>query len=174
MKNYLLPYFGQINLTSLEEDYYVEIELDGRKLKIDINFDKTSIDELEADNLKCFIENIGKFNQQNRKYIEYDYEDENRYPVKDYINAHVNLEPIAKLIDFNNKEITPEIQLLNKLTIERVGIYPDGKYETTDYAVFDYTIEGNVYKDARRTITDQLVVVKTDKNGVLNDLVTES
>ena len=177
MTEYLLSPFGQIDLTSLNEEYNAVIELNEKEIRIDINFDKTTIEKSEMDNIKNFIENIDKFDKQNMGFIEKDFNDENGDTVKEYIEFHIEefeKEELAQLIDYDNKEIAPEKQLLNKLTLERVGLYPDGKYETKYFAVFDYTFEGNVYIDGRRTITDQIIVVKTDNNGKLDHLSWES
>lgn len=178
MAEYLLSPFGQINLTSLNEEYDTVIELDGKKIRIDINFDKKTIEKTAMDIIKKFIENIGTFDKQNMEFIEKDFNDENGDTVKEYIDYHIDealeKEKLEQLIDYKNKEITPEKQLLSKLTLERVGLFPDGKYESEYFAVFDYTFEGNVYIEGRRTITDEILVVKTDKNGNLDHLSCES
>lgn len=70
--------------------------------------------------------------------------------------------------------MTPEKQLLEKLALERVGLYPNVKYETKYFAVFDYTFEGNAFIDGRRTMTNQILVVKTDSKGNLDHLAWES
>ena len=177
MTEYLLPPFGQINLTSLNEDYNAKIELDNTEISIDINFGKTTIEKAEMDNIKNFIEDIARFDKQNKGYIDKDFNDENGDTIKEYIDFHIaefEKDELAQLIDYDNKEIAPEKQLLNKLRLERVGLYPDGKYDTNYFAVFDYTFEGNVYIDGRRTITDQIIVVKTDNKGNLDHLSWES
>lgn len=57
-------------------------------------------------------------------------------------------------------------QFLNKLYLTRIGLYPDGKYDTSYFAVFDYTVN--------RELSDQLMVVKTDHQGHLDHLSWES
>jgi len=178
MTDYLLPPFGQINLSSVNEYYEAEIESEGKQIRLDLNLAKTAIKEDAMDTIRHFIENINNFDITNKSYIDKDYNDENGDTVKEYIDFHIEElgeDKLAQLIDYDNKEITPEKQLLKKLTLERVGLYPDGKYDTQYFAVFDYTFEGNVYSiDGRRTITDQIIAVKTDNRGNLDHLAWES
>ena len=177
MTEYLLSPFGQIDLISLNEYYDAIIELDHKKIHIDINFGSTTIEKAEMDNIKNFIEGIDKFDKQNKGYIEKDFNNEKGTTVKEYIDFHMEefeKDKLAQLIDYDNKEIAAEKQLLNKLTLERVGLYPDGKYDTKYFAVFDYTFEGNVFIEGKRTITDQIIVVKTDNKGNLDHLAWES
>ncbi len=179
MKDYLLPYFGQIDLDSLKEEYYGEIEFNGKEISVDINFENKSISETKMDIIKNFIENISDYDTQNKTYIENDYNNENGDVVKEYVKFHFeeleNELSEHKLIDLNNKKISLENQLLNKMQLERIGFYPDGKYETASFAIFDYTLEGNEYNsDGRRKITDQIIVVNTDENGKLDNIGWES
>lgn len=177
MTNYLLPPFGQINLTSLNEEYDGVLELDGYIINLDINFDKTTIDESAMDIIRHFIENIPNFDKQNVVSIANDFSDENGETVKEFIDFHIEeleKDKLSQLVNYENTEVSVEKQLLNKLKLERVGLYPDGKYDNDYFAVFDYTFEGNVYIDSRRTITDQIIVVKTDHKGNLYHLCWES
>lgn len=47
-----------------------------------------------------------------------------------------------------------------------VGLYPDGKYDTSYFTVFDYMVN--------QELSDQLIVVKTDHQGYLDQLFWES
>lgn len=59
------------------------------------------------------------------------------------------------------------------MKLERIGLYPNRAYEES-FAVFDYTLEGNIYIDGRRTIIDQIIAIKTDENGNLEHITWES
>lgn len=178
MIDYLLPPFGQINLTSLNGEYRAVIQLANKEIRIDINFKNTAIEKAAMDNVKNFIDNISKFDKQNLDFIEKDFNDDNCKTVKEYIEFHIeealDQEKLTQLIDYQNNEITAEKQFLSKLRLERVGLYPDGKYGTEHFAVFDYTPEGNVYFEGRRTITDEILVICTDKNGKMAYITMES
>jgi len=176
MAKYLLPHFGEIDLSALEESYETKIDLNQSKIRININFDNKTIDPSKMDIVKTFLEHIDQFDKQNNLHINNDYNNEDGVTVKEFVEFHIDefdKEDLAQLVDFGNNEVTPEQQLLNKLKLERLGLYPDGKYDSI-FAVFDYTFEGNVYVDGVRTITDQIIVVKTDETGQLDHLTCES
>lgn len=52
------------------------------------------------------------------------------------------------------------------MKLVRIGLYPDGKYGSDNFAVFDYTIN--------QDLTNQLIVVNTDENGVFEHISWES
>ena len=76
MTKYSLPYFGEIDLTALDEYYDVNIDLNGNTVNIDLNFEKESSDWDKFDTVKSFLNNINNFDQQNKSYIEDDFQKE--------------------------------------------------------------------------------------------------
>lgn len=82
MANYSLPHFGQIDLTNLDEYYSVKIDLDGREIEVDLNFEEKTIDSKQMDTVKKFMEKIPDYDKKNKKYIERDYADEDGDTVK--------------------------------------------------------------------------------------------
>ena len=168
MTDYSLPYFGQINLNALNEYYDAVIDLNDKNVKLDINFDKTTIEKFSMDKIKPFIENIGNFDKQNKSYIDKDFNDENGDTVKEYVTFHVEElgDEFLEQINIDSNQIDKEQQFLTKLHLTRVGLYPDGKYNTSYFAVFDYTVN--------KDLTNQLIVVKTDDKGNLDHLSWES
>lgn len=166
MTEYTLPYFGQINVTKLEEYYDVYIEFKGNEIQIDLNFENKVIDQTKMEIVKTFIENIDKLDKQNKIHIKNDYQNEDYDTVKFYLGHHLEdfeEEYLSNLIDFKNKTISPEIQLLEKLRLVRIGLYPDQK---DSFAIFDYSIEPD--------FTNYLVVIHTDKDGKLDYMTMES
>ena len=69
MADYLLPHIGPVNLPALEEYYETEIEFEGYKISVDINFENKTISLNKMDVVKNFIENIKNFDSQNRVEI---------------------------------------------------------------------------------------------------------
>ncbi|AYN06295.1 DUF2004 domain-containing protein [Flavobacterium sp. 140616W15] len=170
MINYNFPYFEEINSQELKEYYSVEVDFNDTKISIDLNFENDSIDQPSIETIKIFLENIKKFDKQNRSYIEDDLKEEDG-ETRDYINFYFDeLEQveISKIIDLDNTNTSKEILLLNELKLNRVGLYPDGKYNTTYYGVFDYSI------DIDGEPCDQLLVVKTNEKGNLDQITWES
>ena len=166
MANYSLKYFGQIDSTNLEEYYDVNINLNGEEIQIDLNFENKTIDTKQLDAVKNFIEKIADFDKKNKKYIEQDYSNDDCDTVKTYVEHHleeIDKAELSGLVDFDNKSISPEKQLLNALRLVRVGLYPDSDDQ---FAIFDYSIG--------KDLTNYLVVINTDKNGKLDYMTMES
>lgn len=164
--NYNLPYFGNLELNALKGDYYVVAEIAKRNVPIELSFEKKTINQEIAEGIARFLENIEKQDQRNRDYIAKDFE-ERESETANYINFYVTEFNETELgIDSEKKDL--EKQLLHKLELNRVAIYPDGKYGATYYAMFDYTI----YLDGLPC--DQLLVVFTDKQGGLFDIGWDS
>jgi hypothetical protein len=168
MTDYLLPPFGQINLDALNEEYRSELEINGKIITLDINFAKANIEKSAMDTIKFFIENIDTFDKQNNGYIKSDYEDENGDTVKEYVTFHTEElgDEFLQQIDITSDQTDKEQQFLKKLHLTRVGLYPDGKYNASNFAVFDYTVS--------KDLTDQLIVINTDEKGNLDHLSWES
>jgi hypothetical protein len=168
MAEYTLPHFGKLQTKNLEEYYNVDVELIGRKIQIDLNFENKTINTATFDKIKNFIENIGKFDKQNQGYIKNDFDDENGDTVKEYVTFHIEElgDEFLEKIDISSDNTDKEKAFLTKLHLKRVGLYPDGKYNTSYFAVFDYSVN--------KDLTDQLIVVKTDENGNLDHLCWES
>ncbi len=166
MTEYTLPHFGQLATENLEEYYDVDIEFNGNEIQIDLNFDNKAIDIATMDKVKNFIENIEKFDNLNKTYILDDYNDEEGDTVKFYLEDHleeIGKDELSTLINFDDTTIELEQQLLAKLKLVRVGLYPESE---DNFAIFDYSIG--------QDITNYLVVINTDENGQLEYMTMES
>ncbi|QNN40462.1 DUF2004 domain-containing protein [Pedobacter roseus] len=166
MAEYALPYFGNLSTENLEEYYDVDIELNGNEIQVDLNFEHQTVDTLILGKVKNFIEKLEKFDNLNKTYILNDYNDEDGDTVKFYLEHHleeVDKEDLTKLVNFADTITEPEKQLLSKLKLVRVGLYPDNE---DNFAIFDYSIG--------KDITNYLVVINTDENGQLDYMTMES
>ncbi len=166
MTEYTLPHFGNLATQNLEEYYDVDIEFNGNEIQIDLNFENKTIDLLTMGKVKNFIENIEKFDKQNKTYIFNDYNDEECDTVKFYLEHHleeVGRDELSNLINFDDKSIVPEKQLMEKLKLVRVGFYP---HDNENFVIFDYSIG--------KEITDELLVIKTDDKGYFDYMTIES
>ncbi|GIQ59464.1 hypothetical protein Flavo103_26000 [Flavobacterium collinsii] len=170
MTNFNLPHFEQINSQELKEYYFVEINLNGRKISIDLNFKNNIIDPSEIETIKTFLENIENFDKQNKFYIENDLKEEDGQTLE-YLNYYfeeLDQDEISSIIDSNDLSNSKEILLFNELKLNRIGLYPDEKYGAKYYAAFDYSI------DINGRPCDQLLVVKTNEKGDLDHIAWES
>ncbi len=175
MTNYLLLSFGEINLGSLNGEYETVIHLAEKKgkeaadVKVDINFAKTTIEEADMDVVKSFVENIPIFDKQNRAFMTENFDDEEGQ-IDKYTDFHleeIDNEFLEKIgIDSTQSKSNQQKQFLKNLKLARVGLYPDGKYNSNAYAVFDYTTNPD--------LSDQLLVANTDSKGVLKWIGWES
>jgi hypothetical protein len=75
---------------------------------------------------------------------------------------------LSKIIDTSQESSSFKTQLLEKLQLIRVGLYPNGKYGATYFAAFDYSIEIDGEP------CNQLLVVKTNEKGKLDNIAWES
>jgi hypothetical protein len=166
MAEYTLPHFGNLPTENIEEYYDVDIEFNGNQIQIDLNFETKTIDTLTMDKVKNFIENVDKFDKLNKTYILNDYNDEEGDTVKFYLEHHleeVGKDELSTLINFDDKTTELEKQLLHKLKLVRIGLYPHDK---ENFAIFDYSIG--------RDLTQYLVVINTNENGELDYMAMES
>ena len=166
MSTITLPYFGRIDSTSLDEYYDTEIPFNGNQIQIDLNFENKSINTERLDLVKEFIENISAYDTKNKKYIEQDYSNEDCDTVRTYVEHYIesfDKDELSEFIDFDNKTLTPEIQLMNSLRLVRIGFYPDSE---ENFATFDYSINPE--------IADQLVVIFMGSTGEMNYMTMES
>lgn len=166
MAIYTLPYFGEFDTDNIEEYYDVSIPVNGHEVSVDLNFmnNKTDPDALRL--VESFINNLSEYEKKSRKYIADDYADENSEAVRDYVDHHIEEfapEELSAVIDYNNKTIKPELQLITALKLVRVGLYP---YDKEEFAIFDYSFN--------KDLTQYLVVVCTDHNGNLERIAMES
>jgi Protein of unknown function (DUF2004) len=161
-----LPHFGMVDPQSLEEYYDTEIDFNGTQIQIDLNFDNKTIESKRLETVSDFIDNIRIHDINNRKFIDKDYNDAAGDTVKLYLEHHLEElgeNELATLIDIDSKSTEHQKQLLKKLRLVRVGIYPGNE---DDFAIFDYSIG--------QEITNYLVVLNTDKNGNIGNITMES
>jgi hypothetical protein len=169
MKKHIFPYFGELNCSRLEEHYDAEWEVGDFEIDLDLNFEHKTIDQDCIDNIQYFLEQIQTYDVQNQAYILNDFEKNPTGTVKEYLEFHLGeLEKstLETLIHFDNKEISLDQQLLQHLKLHRIGLYPDRKYGTSCFAIFDYSIS--------KDITNLLVVLTTNEKGEVLEIVMES
>ncbi len=166
MANFSLPHFPELNPKNLDEYYDTEIDFNGHEIQIDLNFEHKNIHTDRLDIVKEFIENLKSYDTKNKKHIEQDYANEGCDTVRTYVEhciENFDQEELADFIDFDNKTVTNEIQLMNSLRLVRIGFYPDSE---ENFATFDYSINPE--------IADHLVVIFINATGEMNYMTIES
>ena len=167
MKIYTLPFFGEIKINSLKKYYETEAEIEGYRFQLDLNFEQESIEKNNLNKIENFIKNIILISKENVRHYFEDYEKggETVDYIEYYFDEFEELNEIVKVDKFTTSE---SYQLLQKLELIRVGIYPDAKPEMDYFGVFDYSIK------IGEEFSNQLLVVKTDANGNLDHITWES
>jgi hypothetical protein len=169
MKNHTFPYFGQLDCNHLDGDYDADWELGDKEIDLDLHFQHKSIDQNGIDNLQYFLDHIETYNTQNQVFIQHDFENNKDGIVKEYLDFHLaelDSETLKLLINADDNSIPLDQQLFKKLKLKRVGLYPDGQYETNCFAIFDYSIG--------RDYTNLLVVLNTNHKGEISAMMMES
>ncbi|MFK8102328.1 MAG: DUF2004 domain-containing protein [Saprospiraceae bacterium] len=155
MNTYTSPFFGEINLDKVKEDYDAEFQYDNRTLAIDINFEnkggaiKDRLTEIDA-----FLKNLAKYETEISAFINLDFKNEG--VTKEYIKHHaeeLDAAELDALVDRGNKELSIEEQLLSKLYIHSVGFYPDNNFS----AILDCRINHKV--------SDEILVVVIENDS---------
>ncbi len=162
---YSIEPFGEINFDKTEEDYILyDYKLNNTEIHFDLNFEKEIISDDILPKLNMFIKILPELSEKLKTEIKKEYK--NGEVVKGYIEHHFNdceneeLNSIGINTDRNEAEIKNE--MLNKIHLKRIGLYPE--YE--DFAVFDFTLD--------RNITQYVIVVNTNDLGKVNSIVIES
>jgi hypothetical protein len=164
MSIYNLPPFGELDTQSLDTYYDVDIDFEGRTIQLDLNFEEDKIGTDRLDLVKSFLAKLSGFNKNNLLAIQEDFDDGDT--VEEYIEHHLaELAPedLAALVDRNNNKVSPEQQLLSKLQLVRVGLYPGSEEQ---FATFDYSIG--------QELTNYLVVIFTNEKGEMDYMTMES
>ena len=68
-----LPYFGEIDIDSLNNYYEARALIGQVEIQLDINFLETTTDIGTMDTIKKFIENIAAMKEENIKYYTEDF-----------------------------------------------------------------------------------------------------
>lgn len=151
-----LSIFKQIDSNKLQEHFDTWLEVHNESVMFDLNFESDKIASSILDKAKELVKNIEVQDKKNLEFINYNFNAEKKGIVREYLTFH--LEELEEELGNISAE-----DLLNRLKLNRVGFYPDSKGV---FAVFDYSFD--------RDISDELIVVRTDENGKLISIDTES
>lgn len=157
-----IKYFKNVDFNS---DYLeTTIEFQNREIQLDINSDAVLGENNWVKEYEEYISKLETFKEKIDKEIIKDFE--NNGVTKEWVDFHSEelMESIEEngTLDSCDKNLPIDRQILSTLKLNRIGIYP--KYE--DYAVWDYILDDE--------ISDEILVIVTDKNGEIVDITWES
>ena len=157
-----IKYFKNVDFNT---DYLeTTIKLQNREIQLDINTDVVIGKDSWVKEYEEYISKLETFKEKIDKKIIEDFENEGI--TKEWVDFH--LEELGEAIEEEgllrecDKNLSLDRQVLSVLKLNRIGIYPE--YE--DYAIWDYILDDE--------ISDEILVIVTDKNGEIVDITWES
>lgn len=157
-----IKYFKNVDFNT---DYLeTTIEFQNREIELDINTDVVLGKDSWVKEYEEYISKLEVFKEKIDKEIVEDFENEGI--TKEWVDFH--LEELGEAIEEEgllkecNKKLSLDRQVLSIIKLRRIGIYPE--YE--DYAIWDYILDDE--------ISDEILVIVTDKNGEIVDITWES
>jgi hypothetical protein len=156
-----LPYFGELDLTSLNDYYTVNTEFDGHQIQLALSFNNKTIDSSHMELVKAFIEKMEKFDKQNKIEIDKDFNsgDYVQYFMENVLEGFELVQPTHPITD-------PVELLFNSMHLVKLGLFPDHEHT---FAIFHYVISTGL-----EGVSDYMVVIYTDKEGEIAFMSTES
>ena len=163
-----IKYFKNVDFNS---DYLeTTIEFQNREIQLDINSDAVLGENNWVKEYEEYISKLETFKEKIDKEIIKNFE--NNGLTKEWVNFH--LEELGEAIEEEgllkecNKKLSLDRQVLSIIKLRRIGIYPE--YENIDgeeyYAIWDYILDDE--------ISDEILVIVTDKDGEIVDITWES
>ena len=157
-----IKYFKNVDFNS---DYLeTTIELQNREIQLDINSDAVLGENSWVKEYEEYISKLETFKEKIDKEIIKDFENDG--VTKEWVDFH--LKELGEAIEEEgllkecNKKLSLGRQVLSIIKLRRIGIYPG--YE--DYAIWDYILDDE--------ISDEILVIVTDKDGEIVDITWES
>ncbi|NME35167.1 DUF2004 domain-containing protein [Fusobacterium sp. FSA-380-WT-3A] len=157
-----IKYFKNVDFNT---DYLeTTIEFQNREIELDINTDVVLGKDSWVKEYEEYISKLEVFKEKIDKEIVEDFENDGI--TKEWVDFH--LEELGeaieeeRLLEECDKKLSLDRQVLSIIKLRRIGIYPE--YE--DYAIWDYILDDE--------ISDEILVIVTDKNGEIVDITWES
>lgn len=157
-----IKYFKNVDFNT---DYLeTTIEFQNREIELDINTDVVLGKDSWVKEYEEYISKLEIFKEKIDKEIVEDFENDGI--TKEWVDFH--LEELGeaieeeRLLERCDKKLSLDRQVLSIIKLRRIGIYPE--YE--DYAIWDYILDDE--------ISDEILVIVTDKNGEIVDITWES
>lgn len=157
-----IKYFKNVDFNT---DYLeTTIEFQNREIELDINTDVVLGKDSWVKEYEEYISKLEIFKEKIDKEIVEDFENDGI--TKEWVDFH--LEELGeaieeeRLLEECDKKLSLDRQVLSIIKLRRIGIYPE--YE--DYAIWDYILDDE--------ISDEILVIVTDKNGEIVDITWES
>lgn len=166
MPSFNLQYFGKLNLHDLEDFYSAVVKLNGKTVTIELEFEDSTIDARRLKKIQKLLLDLEEYDAANRQFFVDHYTEDATDTVGLYLKKYTKSslkKKLSTLVDTNLDEQQIDLQLLDKIELIDVHLYPE---DSDTYIAFDYVIgaEDNPYK----------LVFSYDKDLEVDDLVIEN
>ncbi len=159
----ILP-FGKIDPTNIEEYYDGTVNIDGKDVEIDLNFESESVDNDLLKDVESVTSNIDSFAKKAWSAISDDWDlDSESETVRFYLQHHLDEfseEEVVKL--FGTSSVDKSV-FFNALSLVRIGLYPE---DDEMFSVFDIQLS--------QELTDYLMSVSIGSDGQITGISFES
>ena len=156
--------FGKIDPNNIEEYYDGRVEVDGKDVKIDLNFESESVDSDLLKDVENVISKISEFAKLAWLAISEDWDlDLESETARFYLQHHLDEfseEEIVKL--FGTSNVDKSI-FFKALSLVRIGLYPE---DDEMFTVFDIQLS--------KELTNYLMSVSISSDGKVTDIDFES
>lgn len=166
MKEFRLLNLEVVKGNELDDYYRVVMGSEGQNFELELNFQNYSIELFKRGILKDFVGNLDKFESETKEVLLNDFV--NGGAVLSYIDFSLSQSGSGNTV-VNNKFLVSKTatkkQLAQNLKLARIALYPDGKYDDSYYASFDYVVDGD--------LSGNVISLKTNEYGQCKQLAWE-
>jgi hypothetical protein len=159
-----LPFFNELDSDLLTDYYEVDVDIEQNKIQLDINFDETTIDADKLLVVKSYLDDPQTIIDIAKKEILNDFT--NGEDVEEFLSFHIeelDQNDLDNLLEFADKDLSLEEQILSVLKLRRIGFYPD--YDD-EFAVLDFVLD--------KDISQYILVVKMNDSKAVDNITMES
>lgn len=163
MRPFKLPIFNEIDLDDLENWYDAEVEVDGDKVSMDMNFDETTTGESEVTFVKEYLEKLPELSRLLKERVRADLSNATTQEYLTTVKGKVSVEKLNEQLSKADQSLPQDEQLLSFLRLKRVAFFPE---DAERFAFFDYTLGVD--------FTDYLLAFTLDTKGEVVELSIEN
>ncbi|RAJ08613.1 uncharacterized protein DUF2004 [Chitinophaga skermanii] len=143
MSNFQLPLFGDVNPRSLEEYYEQDIELGGKVVRIDLNFEMVSVSEKKLVALQELLAQLPTLQATAWEAFQQDLatKDTIKQLLRFFLDEKLDKTVLADLLANAKEGNSDEEKLLSAFELKRIGFFPE---QENEFVIMDYSLPNNI------------------------------
>jgi hypothetical protein len=162
-----LKYFGKIELEKAEDYYDATINIAGKFIELNLDFEGEPANLKQLKKLQPALDHLAELDQKNRAFLVENYnKEEIGENIRNYCKLcleRIEKADLAKVIDLTVDADAVNRQILEKMSLLRIGFMPEDK---ENFIVFDYSIDPE--------LTDYMLVFLYNDNLEIDYISIES